>query len=125
MIFRAAHARGTHRLRHAHVGQRQHVRNRFGDAIESEGEFQKIFALQKAFDDDFPRETLTGRISPEVIRARSEAERQLENDIRAAVGDDRYAALRRAADADVRTIDALAARAQPAARHDRPGTFRA
>jgi hypothetical protein len=86
------------------------VRNRYGDAIESEGEFQKIYALQKNFDEAFPREALTGRISPDVIHARAAAERQLENDIRAAVGDDRYAALRRAADADVRTIDALAAR---------------
>jgi hypothetical protein len=53
---------------------------------------------------------LTGRISPEVLRARAEAERQLDADIRAAVGEDRYAALRRSADPDLRTIDALAAR---------------
>jgi hypothetical protein len=86
------------------------VKNRYGDAIESEAEFQKIYALQKAFDDKFPRDALTGRISPEVMRTRAEAERQLEADIRAAVGDDRYAALRRAADPDVRTIDSLASR---------------
>ena len=55
------------------------------------------------FDEKFSRDALTGRISPEVMRARSEAERQLESDIRSAVGDDRYSALRRAADPDVRT----------------------
>jgi len=86
------------------------VRSRYGDAIESEAELAKIFALQKAFDETFPREALTGRIAPETIRARSEAERQLDQDLRAAVGDDRYAALRRAADPDLRTVDALVAR---------------
>ena len=86
------------------------VRNRYGEAIESEAELARIFALQKAFDEKFPREALTGRIAPETIRARSEAERQLDQDLRDAVGDDRYAALRRAADPDLRTVDALVAR---------------
>lgn len=86
------------------------VKGRYGDAIESEAEFQKIYALQKAFDEKFSRDALTGRISPEVMRARAEAERQLESDIRAAVGDDRYSALRRASDPDVRTLDSLASR---------------
>ena len=86
------------------------VKSRYGDAIESEAEFQKIYALQKAFDEKFPRDALTGRISPETLRARAEAERQLDAQIRTAVGEERYAALRRAADADVRTIDALASR---------------
>jgi hypothetical protein len=86
------------------------VKARYGDAIESEAEFQKIYALQKAFDESFPRDALTGRISPETMRARADAERQLEANIRAAVGDERYAALRRSADPDLRTIDALANR---------------
>lgn len=86
------------------------VRSRYGDAIESEAEFQKIYALQKAFDERYSREALAGKISPEVLRARSEAERQLDGQIRAAVGDERYAAMRRAADPDVRTIDGLASR---------------
>ncbi len=86
------------------------VKNRYGDAIESEAEFQKIYALQKAFDEKFPREAFTGRISPEVMRTRAEAERQLEAEIRGAVGDDRYAAMRRASDQDVRTVDSLASR---------------
>ncbi len=86
------------------------VRNRYGDAIESEAEFQKIFALQKTFDEKFPRDALTGRISPETLRARSEAERQLEADLRAAVGADRFSALRRSADPDVRIVDGLVSR---------------
>ena len=86
------------------------VRNRYGDTIESEAEFQKIFALQKAFDEKFPRDALTGRISPEVMRARSDGERQLDADLRAAVGDERYSTLRRAADPDLRTVDSLVSR---------------
>ncbi|MBL9199693.1 MAG: hypothetical protein JNL39_04260 [Opitutaceae bacterium] len=86
------------------------VRNRFGEAIASEAEFEKLYALQKAFDEKFSREALSGRISPETLRARAEAERQLDADLRAAVGDDRYAALRRAADSDVRNIDSLVSR---------------
>ena len=86
------------------------VRSRYGDALESEAEFQKIFTLQKAFDDKFPREALTGRISPEVLRARSDADRQLDSDLRAALGDDRYAALRRASDPDLRNVENLATR---------------
>ncbi|MSU47660.1 MAG: hypothetical protein EXS37_00935 [Opitutus sp.] len=96
------------------------VRNRYGEAIESEAEFQKIYALQKAFDEKFSREALSGRISPEVLRARNEAERQLEGDLRTAVGTDRYAALRRAADPDLRMIDSLVSRLNlPAATGDR------
>lgn len=86
------------------------VRGRYGDAIESEGEFQKIYALQKAFDEKFPRQALRGGISPEVMRTRADAEHQLDADIRAAVGDDRYAALRRSADPDSRTVDSLVQR---------------
>ncbi len=86
------------------------VRSRYGDAIESEAEFQKIYALQKAFDDKFPREALTGRISPDVLRARGDAERQLDTDLRATLGDDRYATLRRASDSDLRNVETLANR---------------
>lgn len=86
------------------------VRSRYGDAIESEAEFRKLFELQKSLDEKFPREALTGRIAPETLRARAEAERQLDADMRAALGDERYAALRRAADPDVRNVDSLAQR---------------
>ncbi len=95
------------------------VRSRYGDAIETEAEFQSIYALQKAFDEKFPREAFTGRISPDQLAARAAAERQLDADLRAAVGDDRYAALRRAADTDARNLDGLASRLQlPAATTD-------
>lgn len=86
------------------------VRARYGDAIASEEEFRRIYELQRGFDDKFSREMMSGRVSPETMRARADAERQLEADVRAAVGDDRYAALRRAADPELRTLDALTSR---------------
>jgi hypothetical protein len=86
------------------------VRNRYGDAIESEDDFRKIYALQKAFDEKFPPDSLSGRISPETLRQRADAQRQLQDDIRAAVGDENYAALRRATDGDLRNLDSLVSR---------------
>jgi hypothetical protein len=44
------------------------------------------------------------------MRARSDAQRQLQDDIRAALGEPAYAALRRATDPDLRTIDSLVTR---------------
>ncbi len=83
------------------------LRARFGEGIETEDDFRKLFALQKDFDERYPREALQGRISPDVVRARADAERQLQAEMRAAVGDDRYAAMRRAADTDLRTVESL------------------
>ena len=86
------------------------LRSRYGEAIANEDQFKKLYALQKAFDDKFPIENFNGRVTPEAMKARSEASLQLQSDLRAAVGDDAYAALRRAADSDVRSIDSLVAR---------------
>jgi hypothetical protein len=86
------------------------VRARFGDALESEDDFRKVFALQKAYDEKFPSDSFTGRVTPEMMQQRSAAERQLQDDIRAALGDDRYAALRRASDSDLRNVESLATR---------------
>lgn len=86
------------------------VRARYGEGLETEADFRKVYVLQKAFDEKFPAEALNGRVSPESIRARSEAQRQLQDDIRTALGDAAYAQLRRASDADLRTVDALVAR---------------
>lgn len=86
------------------------VRARYGDAIQSEEDFRTLYALQKSFDEQFPREAFSGRISPETIRARAEAERQMQEQMRAALGEEKYAALRRASDPDLRTVSELATR---------------
>ncbi len=101
------------------------VRSRYGDAIASEDDFKKLFALQKAYDEKFPADALTGRLTPETMRARSEAQQQLQADIRAAVGDESYAALRRATDSELRTLDSLVSRlGLPANTTDRVATAR-
>lgn len=86
------------------------LRSRYGDAIESEEDFRKLYALQKAFDDKFPTDALMGRVTPEAMRARSDAQQQLQSDIRSALGDDKYAALRRASDPELKTLDSLVSR---------------
>ncbi|MSU65693.1 MAG: hypothetical protein EXS38_06245 [Opitutus sp.] len=44
------------------------------------------------------------------MRARSDAQRQLQDDLRAAVGPETFAAMSRAADPDLRTLDSIVAR---------------
>lgn len=86
------------------------LRQRLGDAIQSEEDFRTLYALQKAFDDKFPREALTGRMTPELMQQRAAAERQLAEDMRLALGDEKYAAIRRASDPDLRALDQLVTR---------------
>lgn len=101
------------------------VRARYGDAIATEADFKKLFALQKAYDEKFPTDALNGRISPETLRTRSEAQQQLQTDIRAAVGDDAYAALKRNTDSELRALDSLVTRVGlPAATTDRVASAR-
>lgn len=105
-------------------GSAQSLRNRFGDAIESEDDFRKLFALQKAFDEKNP--PFSGRITPEQVQQRSAAERQLQEEMRAVLGEDKYAAIRRASDNDLRTVEALATRLNlPADTTDRVAAARA
>lgn len=86
------------------------LRSRLGEAIASEEDFKRLFILQKAFDEKYSMEGFNGRITPEVMRQRSEASQQLQADMRAALGDDAYKALQRASDNDVRTLDSLITR---------------
>ncbi|MES2693819.1 MAG: hypothetical protein V4773_10130 [Verrucomicrobiota bacterium] len=102
------------------------VRARYGDGIETEEDYRKIYALQKAFDDKYPFDPATGgRISGDAMRERSEAQRQLQDDLRTSLGNDKYAALRRASDSDLRNVDSLASRLNlPANTTDRVATSR-
>jgi hypothetical protein len=86
------------------------VKSRYGDGIQTEDDYRKIYALQKAFDERFPLEALSGRITPETMRARAEAQKKLQDDIQAALGESAYASLRRATDPDLRSVDSLVAR---------------
>ena len=86
------------------------VRARYGDGLETEDDFRKLYALQKAFDEKYPMDATTGRVSPETMRQRMDAQRQLQEDMRAALGEDKFAALRRASDSDLRNVESLVSR---------------
>ncbi len=101
------------------------LRTRYGDAIASEDDFKKLYALQKTFDEKFPADAFTGRVTMEAMRARSDAQQQLQADMRTAVGDEKFAALRRANDSELRSLDSLVTRlGLPANTTDRVATAR-
>lgn len=101
------------------------LRTRYGDAIASEDDFKKLYALQKAFDEKFPADAFTGRVTMEAMRARADAQQQLQADMRTTVGDEKFAALRRANDSELRSLDSLVTRlGLPANTTDRVATAR-
>lgn len=101
------------------------IRARYGDGIESEEDFRKIYALQKAFDDKYPMDLSGGRMTAEMMRERTDAQRQLQENIRAAIGDTAYASVQRASDYDLRNLDSLASRLQlPSGTTDRVAASR-
>jgi hypothetical protein len=65
---------------------------RYGDIIASEEEYKRLYALQKAFDDRYASpEYHTRPPTPEQDREREDAERQLNDALRAALGEERWA----------------------------------
>jgi hypothetical protein len=87
------------------------VRRNYGELIASEGEYRKIFALQKAFDEKYAGDEIAYAARPaDTLRLRSEAERKLLEDIGAIVGPDRAALFRRASDQDFTLLKTLGRR---------------
>jgi hypothetical protein len=86
------------------------LRAKFGDAIQSEEDFRKLYDLQKAFDDKFAVDPSAPRPSQDFIQQRAAAERQLQDAFRAALGEEKFAALQRTSDQELRALDALATR---------------
>jgi hypothetical protein len=86
------------------------VRTRFGEGLETEEEFRRVFGLQRAFDARFPADSAAARNDAASRQQFAEAQRQLENDIRAALGEAAYARVRRAQDTDLRNLEGLATR---------------
>jgi hypothetical protein len=87
------------------------LRQRYGELIQSEDEFRKLYALQKAFDEKFsPDEMMFSARPTDIYRLRSEAEHKLVADIGDVVGESRAKAFRRAIDQDYTTIAALCRR---------------
>lgn len=89
----------------------QAIIGRYGDAITNEAEYRRLYALQKAFDDQYNNESYHSRPrTPEEARIRAEAERQLNDNLRAALGEDRWAQSSRAADGEFRLLGDLTTR---------------
>lgn len=86
------------------------VRARYGEGLETEEEFRRVFALQRAFDARFPADSAAARNDAAGRQQFAEAQRQLENEVRAALGEAAYARVRRAQDADLRNLEGLATR---------------
>ncbi|HVS53931.1 MAG TPA: hypothetical protein VHD62_16365 [Opitutaceae bacterium] len=74
----------------------------------SEQEFRALHALQQAFNDRFG--PMYGPFSADDIRARGEAQRQLNDQIHAALGDQRYADYQRTTDYNYQVASRLVAR---------------
>jgi hypothetical protein len=73
----------------------------------TEDEYRAIYRLQSAFDEQFPATTLP---SPEDSRARGEGQQQLQQALKAALGEQRYADYQRANDYSYRQTTKLLAR---------------
>ncbi|MGC4072043.1 MAG: hypothetical protein QM760_05915 [Nibricoccus sp.] len=81
------------------------------DSDFTEEEYKAIFALRKPFDDQYT--TSYGMMvttTPEQSKARQQAEESLNKEIKAALGDERYAAYQRSQDQEYRTLNAVAKR---------------
>jgi hypothetical protein len=89
----------------------QAIIGRYGDAIANEAEYQRLYAIQKNFDDQYNSDAANSRPrTPDEIRQRAEAERKLNDDLRAALGEERWAQTSRAADGEYRMLGDLANR---------------
>lgn len=85
----------------------QTIRSRYGDAIPSEADYRKIFALQKAYDDRF-----SSANEQEISPASTAANAQLRADILAIIGEENYASFQRANDEGYRILTAITERLQ-------------
>jgi len=86
------------------------IRNRYGAAIQDEAQYRQIFALQKAFDDQFAPNTSGETFNTAQRQARREAEQQLQQAIAAVLGPEQMQVAQRSNDHEYRTLTALASR---------------
>ncbi len=82
----------------------QTIRSYYGDAIQSEADYRKIFALRKAYDDRYP---FKGEADP---TAREAAYVQLRSAILTVIGEENYAAFQRANDRSYKDLTAITQR---------------
>jgi hypothetical protein len=89
------------------------LRSRLANFNPTEQEFRTLYQLQKAFDDQYQVLSLSA-LGPDqqsqTLRQRSEAQTQLTNQIKAALGDQRYAEYQRSSDSYYQETARLVAR---------------
>lgn len=81
------------------------VQRDYGQVIQSEDQYQKIYGLQKAFDDQYANAS-----TPDQKQARDQAQDQLNQDIVATVGADTIATYRKTSDSDYQALTSLGTR---------------
>lgn len=81
------------------------LRSQLRDMDVSESEYKALYTAQKAYDDKF-----TTRATSADPAARSQAQQQLNAEIKAALGDDRYNAYLRSQNGEYRSLEAAAKR---------------
>jgi hypothetical protein len=84
------------------------IRATYGDAIQTEDDYKKIFALRKTYDEQYRNGQRPGEVlTPEQARARAEAQKQLDLQIRAVIGEDTFAETIRANDPERKLLGTL------------------
>ena len=94
-----------YQLRHSHIAE--NLRNQLSGFEPTEDEFKRLFRLQKNFEDQINRKLpqASDEVQAEIrARAQEEGQRALQDEMKNALGPDRYAALQRAQDPDYRTL---------------------
>jgi hypothetical protein len=86
------------------------LRSRLAAFDATEQEFRTLFALQRAYDANYSPLLARGNTTPEAMRERRDAQVQLNEQIRSTLGDERFAAYQRSADASYQQTSRLVAR---------------
>jgi hypothetical protein len=95
----------AYEMRHSHTAE--NLRNQLSGFEPSEDEFQRLFRLQKDFDEQINRALpeSSDEVQAEIrARAQEEGQRALQDEMRKVLGNDRYAEWQRAQDPDYKAL---------------------
>jgi hypothetical protein len=95
----------AYEMRHSHTAE--NLRNQLSGFEPSEDEFQRLFRLQKDFDEQINRALpeSSDEVQAEIrARAQEEGQRALQDEMRKVLGNDRYADWQRAQDPDYKAL---------------------
>lgn len=83
------------------------LRRALGTLNASESEFRAIYAAQSAFDEKYSFQNTGGAFTPDMARERTEAQKQVYDQIKAALGEQRYAEYLRASDREFQQLNRI------------------